>query len=500
MDIFQYDPLDLEARSFRLLRLFGGSEQQIECEIFETWHHGDGAIPFEALSYAWGSLDTPHVIKLNGKRLAITENLHLALRNMRFEDEDRILWVDAICIDQKNEKERGHQVQQMGDIFSRAEQVVFWLGHATSDINLVLTALKRLERRTHKESCSSWLLSDERWLKLWSETQPDWNEAVHDRQRQGLEELIQRPWFKRVWILQEVANAKRAVVCAGNRMVGSRIFVLAPMLIDVDPDSHCQAVLDIMPGPSRNSSWWSQKRDLYMLLQRFSYSQASDPRDMIYALLGISSDEADAYNLRPDYTKSTEQVIDDATSVLFGLPPCSFRTMDKFLRNFEFLTAQAFIAIARSGNATDVFNFLEDRGYQISIGTAELVAAATNKQFGAEVMEMLYMQPGIFITEPVVAAAIQNTECGPTILQLFVQLQDHKVRKLVTDLVVTAAVLNTGCGRAFYHYLSECSYPAIAQYANRRMGAVEDFPAPHGEQLITATVHAENITTLESLL
>jgi len=72
-----------------------------------------------------GSLDKPHAIKLNGKRLAITENLYIALRNIRIEDEDRILWVDAICIDQKNERERGHQVQQMGDIFSRAEQVIF---------------------------------------------------------------------------------------------------------------------------------------------------------------------------------------------------------------------------------------------------------------------------------------------------------------------------------------------------------------------------------------
>lgn len=165
MDVFQYDPLDLEARSFRLLRLFGGSEQQIECEIFETWLYGDGAIPFETLSYIWGNLDTPHVVKLNGKRLAITENLYIALRNLRVKEEDRILWVDAICIDQKNEKERGHQVHQMGDIFSRAEQVVFWLGHATSNINLVLTALKRLERRSHKESCSSWLLSDKTLAK-----------------------------------------------------------------------------------------------------------------------------------------------------------------------------------------------------------------------------------------------------------------------------------------------------------------------------------------------
>ena len=291
-------------------------------------------------------------------------------------------------------------------------------------------------------------------------------------------------------------------------MVGSRIFALAPMLINVEPDSHCQAVLDIMPGPSRDSSWWNQRRDLYTLLQRFSQSQASDPRDMIYALLGISSNKTDVYNLQPDYTKSTEEVIDDATSFLFGLPPCSFRTMDKFLGNFTFLTTQAFIAIARSGNATDVFNFLEDRGPQINIGTTELVAAAANKQFGAGVMEILCIQPGVFITEPVIAAAIKNTGCGPKILQLLIQPPDYRVRKLVTDLIVTAAVLNTGCGRKFYRYLKDCRDPEIneltratvAQYVKSGMGVSEDFLALQGEQLITATVHAENIATLESLL
>jgi hypothetical protein len=228
---------------------------------------------------------------------------------------------------------------------------------------------------------------------------------------------------------------------------------------------------------------------------------------MIYALLGISSNQANVYNLQPDYTKSTEEVIDDATSFLFGLPPCSFRTMDKFLENFTFLTTQAFIAITRSGNATDVFNFLEDRGYQISIGTTELVAAAANKQFGAEVMEILHMQPGVFITEPVVAAAIKNTGCGPKILQLLIQLPDHRVRKLVTDLIVTAAVLDTGCGRKFYRYLKDLRNPKIdeltkgtvARYAESGVGVSEEFPALQ-EQLTTATVHAKNIATLECLL
>jgi hypothetical protein len=454
MGSFNYEPLDLSEQSFRLLRLYGGDESHIKCEIFEAWLHGDGTIPFEALSYAWGSLDTPHTIELNGKRLAITTNLYNALHNIRVEDEDRILWVDAICINQKDERERGHQVAQMSDIYSRAEQVIFWLGHATPEINIVMSALKRLERRCQKEPCSNWLLSDERWRKLWLETRPNRREAWYERQRCGFEELTQRPWFKRVWILQEVASARRAVVCAGSLQVGSRIFALGPTLVDVKPDSRCQAVLDIMPGPSRQSSWWGQKRDLYTLLQRFRHSQASDPRDMIYALLGISSNEAGAYNLVPDYTKTTEQVIDDTTSFLFGLPPCAFRTMDTFLDHLTFLTAQAFVALARSSDGTDVYNFIQDRGHHVSIGTTELVAAAANRQFGGEVMEILFMQPEVFIAEPVIAAAIKNTACGEEILYYLLERPDRRIKKLVIDLVVNAAVLNIGCGQDFYKRLA----------------------------------------------
>ncbi|PSN61755.1 HET-domain-containing protein [Corynespora cassiicola Philippines] len=318
MEEFQYDPLDLGRRSIRILRLFAGSRSYIECEIFEARLFQEDCVPFEALSYVWGSLEKSYSIQLNGKRLAVTKNLYVALQHMRFKKKDRILWIDAICIDQNNAKERGHQVQQMGDIFSQAEQVIFWLGHSTLDVGLLMAALKRLERSSHENFCNGWLLSDKRWLQLWSETQFPLTEVVSMRMRQGLQELFQRPWFTRVWILQEVAKAKRAVVCAGNEMVGSRIFTLAPTLVNVHPDMHCQAVLDIMPGQSRRSSWWSEKRNLCTLLQKFPRSRASDSRDRIFALIGIASDGEENHLLKPDYTKPVEELIRDAELFFFG--------------------------------------------------------------------------------------------------------------------------------------------------------------------------------------
>lgn len=105
----------------------------------------------------------------------------------------------------------------------------------------------------------------------------------------------------------------------GNKIVSSRIFAVVPNLLDVEPDQHQQAVLDIMPGSSRNHSWWTEKRDLRTLLSKFSKAEASDSRDRIYALLGISSDAHDDDALRPDYEKSLEDVVKTTVAFLLNL-------------------------------------------------------------------------------------------------------------------------------------------------------------------------------------
>ncbi|KAF2174550.1 HET-domain-containing protein, partial [Zopfia rhizophila CBS 207.26] len=229
-------------------------------------------------------------------------------------------WVDVRCINQDNEKERGHQVQQMGNIYSQADQVIFWLGLETLATEVLMDSLKQLQeeciRHAYKDCSGSLAMRQYLWLAVKPILRRQ-HLDLETLQRKGTELLLERPWFQRVWILQEVANANAAVVCTGNRSVPARIFALTPWLTGVRPKPHCQAVLDIMPGRSRKDSWWSQKRDLYTLLVKFNGSKASDERDMIYALLGISSDARDNDSLRADYTKSTQQVIHDAISFLF---------------------------------------------------------------------------------------------------------------------------------------------------------------------------------------
>ncbi len=75
---------------------------------------------YEALSYMWGSEEDPMILEIDGHQLSVRNNLWQALKQLRPKEGKRIMWVDALCIDQENNKERNHQVEQMSKIFAQA--------------------------------------------------------------------------------------------------------------------------------------------------------------------------------------------------------------------------------------------------------------------------------------------------------------------------------------------------------------------------------------------
>lgn len=100
---YRYKRLDLASDAIRLVRIFkGGEYQPIECEIFETYLNQVEGVPYEALSYVWGNKKARDKIRVDGCRFPVTENLYEALSNLRLPREDRLLWVDAMCIDQSH--------------------------------------------------------------------------------------------------------------------------------------------------------------------------------------------------------------------------------------------------------------------------------------------------------------------------------------------------------------------------------------------------------------
>jgi hypothetical protein len=142
--VYIYTPLQ-HLDSIRLLELLPGVKgSPLSCNIAEV-RRGNSP-KYEALSYAWGEAEFLHTIEevTSSTRLSITVNLHTALQAIRHEHASRVLWVDAICINQLDMNEKNHQVAFMGKIFGDAWRVVVWLGRHRGAPNRIISILKDL--------------------------------------------------------------------------------------------------------------------------------------------------------------------------------------------------------------------------------------------------------------------------------------------------------------------------------------------------------------------
>ncbi|KAI0097518.1 heterokaryon incompatibility protein-domain-containing protein [Nemania sp. FL0031] len=127
-------PSVLGAGEIRLLEILPGiGEGKIECRL-KVYKLGEGCVP-EALSYVWGRRDQPKgKILVDQKDFTVLGNLHRALRGLRLPETARVIWVDAICINQADGQERAHQVSLMGQLYSEAKTTTIWLDDSSLDV------------------------------------------------------------------------------------------------------------------------------------------------------------------------------------------------------------------------------------------------------------------------------------------------------------------------------------------------------------------------------
>lgn len=363
---YTYKPIDLATDAIRVLRLCRGYDTDpIACELVEIFLQDDG-VPYEALSYTWGDSTVDVEVFISGRKKLVRDNLYTALHCLRRANEDRWPWVDALCIDQDDPREKTHQVERMRRIYEKADRVLIWLGRTTEDVDLLMEMMTLLGKRSRrrksyrKEEPNAWL---EEWPILMNEVggmRTDFN----SRRRSGLVDLLGRPWFQRVWILQEAFNAKRAAILCGWNEVPTETFVIMPRLMDVEVDGLVQAVLDIMPGYLRRSSWGNEKPDLRALLRRFNNSKATDLRDKVYALLGIASDARADGKLQPNYSISLGDTIRHAICYLLfssgpdWICPLPGWAFDLFILNLSDLPSQVLQWAVAHGKETTVRELL----------------------------------------------------------------------------------------------------------------------------------------------
>lgn len=194
-------------------------------------------------------------------------------------------------------------------IYQNAQRVIIWLGPSNSDIDCLFDWIAVLDQQVltipRPHTISTW---ENQWLWIIWHLRGKYPPVEI---REALIDLLQREWFLRVWVLQEAALAKSAMITCGWNEVNSRAFVVVPSLLNVKCGEFQQSRLDILPGLLRAKSWWgeSSSKSLITLIQKFGKSEASDPRDIIYALLGLSGDTHSSDFLRPDYQISLEEAI-----------------------------------------------------------------------------------------------------------------------------------------------------------------------------------------------
>jgi hypothetical protein len=170
---------------------------------------------YEALSYVWGNRPQTCTIVCLGKSLAITPTLDLALRKFRYTEAARALWVDQICINQEDIKERGFQVHLMALIFSNAQQVLMWLGPDPQNLARDAIELMGMIVPIWSDAVTSQIrtfLSDE---QLHARGLP----ARSDPRWKALGNFFDNPYFTRIWIVQEVRVAQKWTMLWGNSII-----------------------------------------------------------------------------------------------------------------------------------------------------------------------------------------------------------------------------------------------------------------------------------------
>lgn len=184
-ETYKYRPLT-KSDSIRLIALQPSLDHTaiIECYIIHTTlreARGEIHDHYTALSYVWGDATKRIEILVDDRAFWITHGLYNALSHLR--DQKRVLdvWADAICINQENDLEKSHQVQQMGTIYTTAHHTIIFLGESRSNQDSILRTI---------------FASSEAKAEDWG---PQTSQEI-----EALDNVMKSPWFYRVWIFQEL--------------------------------------------------------------------------------------------------------------------------------------------------------------------------------------------------------------------------------------------------------------------------------------------------------
>ncbi|KAH4085891.1 hypothetical protein HBH46_207640 [Parastagonospora nodorum] len=275
---------------------------------------------FASLSYVWGKSSSTRAISIDGREVQVTANLESALRQFRSDglfSSRFLLWVDALCINQSDVQERAKEVQRMKEIYGSSWTVVAWLGKKTDNSDAGIQLLR--DMATFRDA------GRERELEIRLQDDPKF---LGSTCWMGLHRLVNRKYWERLWIIQEIVMGGYSVwIRCGASTIDWETFCKGIAVLQ----EHLWLVKDrcLREDVSRNGVAWSTLsshliyQDLSILhqtplaenpglafgrlLDLAIAAECTDPRDRVYALLGLLPSEV-ASLVRPDYTISPSAV------------------------------------------------------------------------------------------------------------------------------------------------------------------------------------------------
>ncbi|KAL2277951.1 hypothetical protein FJTKL_15079 [Diaporthe vaccinii] len=216
--------------------------------------------------------------------------------------EPRLFWIDAICIDQDNVRERNHQVGLMKQIYSMASNVYIWLGRESENSRLAMDFLANESTKPLKQQVDDF--------------RPIWGR----QEGKAIRDLCQRPYWRRMWVIQEIIHATRLTVWCGSQRVDwpvlDRLYLTIKTIDEENRLAYHEFVTDVLRSPAFVMVWqrahWRHPETptpkLQTLIETFQGWECTDLRDKVYALVSMADQET---AVLPDYSRSARQIYHD---------------------------------------------------------------------------------------------------------------------------------------------------------------------------------------------
>ncbi|PVH79280.1 carbohydrate-binding module family 48 protein [Cadophora sp. DSE1049] len=322
---YPYRKLDFDNYDFRVLVIKPREISDSNIDTIDCCLEHDSLInpkPYLALSYCWGDAAVTKGLQMGGYYSDITSNLALALfavRRLRCSNAPIRLWVDALCINQTDNEERSNQVRNMRQIYAKSSEVISWVGsgslcgYPSEAVEYLIkkqSLINRLGDGSSSHRDAQMLLDD--FSSFSFATKEDWMED----QLNIMDAFFNQPYWKRVWIIQEVTVAPRATIVWGKAEIPWEIVARA---------LSAWKVMEISSGPRQTRGFTNALHLLEFhnhdnvrpqpisLLDAISWSHqtlSTEPRDRIFALLGLCHDGARFVPV-PNYKQSLEAIVID---------------------------------------------------------------------------------------------------------------------------------------------------------------------------------------------